>query len=359
MMDHSIDIDKALKRVQSASTIYSEPLTFHSLRSTSPQPLESVPTAWIEGGLLQRERSDSGYSESTMDMAEVEKNAPAPTKDLSDPTPLRTTLNEPATLWVRTDEQEAVSVSDNQFSKIPNKRTATTPLPESMIIRSTSSRRSSASGPSGTASQHSRNLSQTSTAKRPPYQFSGPRTKSATMRSSSSMSARQYFEDPYIVHHRARQLFQCLTPTSIITEPQEALLPSPDLTSPSTHARHRTVDSNSSYETIGPRAVAEPPCTHALSTVIDWTVPTTRRREYAKIDRSTRGLRGLWRKVTPRWCRGGGRMTFYEGKNDDDRGSVRRYRLDILDEVDEKGHQSSSDGRTRSWNCFTTKAGRQ
>lgn len=33
------------------------------------------------------------------------------------------------------------------------------------------------------------------------------------------------------------------------------------------------------------------------NTVIDWTSPSTRRREYAKIDRASRGVRGLWRRV--------------------------------------------------------------
>ncbi|EEH17174.1 hypothetical protein PABG_07261 [Paracoccidioides brasiliensis Pb03] len=69
------------------------------------------------------------------------------------------------------------------------------------------------------------------------------------------------------------------------------------------------------------------------ATVIDWTSPSTRRREYAKIDRSTRGVRGMWRKLAPSWFQSGGsRMPFFEegkgGKGMCD-GSVRRFRMDV------------------------------
>ncbi|EDN10901.1 predicted protein [Histoplasma mississippiense (nom. inval.)] len=70
------------------------------------------------------------------------------------------------------------------------------------------------------------------------------------------------------------------------------------------------------------------------ATVIDWTSPSTRRREYAEIDRSTRGVRGMWRKIGPSWCQPGGNrmMTFFEeGKGGKGmyEGSVRRFRMDV------------------------------
>ena len=74
----------------------------------------------------------------------------------------------------------------------------------------------------------------------------------------------------------------------------------------------------------------------STTTVIDWTSASTRRREYAKIDRSSRGVRGLWRKVAPRWCQfGNDRMPFFDpGKNPkaNYEGSVRRFRMDLPDE---------------------------
>ncbi|PGH36162.1 hypothetical protein GX50_01017 [[Emmonsia] crescens] len=71
------------------------------------------------------------------------------------------------------------------------------------------------------------------------------------------------------------------------------------------------------------------------ATVIDWTSPSTRRREYEKIDRSTRGVRGMWRRIAPGWCQpGGSRMPFFEegkGGRGMYEGSVRRFRMDVPD----------------------------
>ena len=90
---------------------------------------------------------------------------------------------------------------------------------------------------------------------------------------------------------------------------------------------------------------------HAQATVIDWTSPSTRRREYEKIDRDNRGIRRLWQRVAPKWCQFGDRRTpfFEEGKTDDD-GSVRRFRMDIPEEPDE----TDGDGR-RSHHGLSTR----
>lgn len=76
------------------------------------------------------------------------------------------------------------------------------------------------------------------------------------------------------------------------------------------------------------------------ATVIDWTSQSTRRREYEKIDRASRGVRGLWRRVAPQWCQSKNeRMPFFDpgksGKACRD-GSVRRFRMDLPDD-----HESS------------------
>lgn len=73
---------------------------------------------------------------------------------------------------------------------------------------------------------------------------------------------------------------------------------------------------------------------HIPTTVMEWTSPSTRRREYEKIDRASRGMRGLWRRVAPRWCQRNSRTPFFEeGKTGRD-GSVRRFRMDLPDEVE-------------------------
>ncbi|KAL2842490.1 hypothetical protein BJX68DRAFT_167459 [Aspergillus pseudodeflectus] len=72
-------------------------------------------------------------------------------------------------------------------------------------------------------------------------------------------------------------------------------------------------------------------------TIIEWTSPSTRRREYEEIDRATSGIRGLWRRIAPRWCQFGNnsRVPFFEeGKNGkaNYEGSVRRFRMDLPDD---------------------------
>ncbi|KAL2832883.1 hypothetical protein BDW59DRAFT_138822 [Aspergillus cavernicola] len=71
-------------------------------------------------------------------------------------------------------------------------------------------------------------------------------------------------------------------------------------------------------------------------TVIEWTSPSTRRREYEAIDRASSGVRGFWRRVAPRWCQfGDSRVPFFEEAKDGKanyEGSVRRFRMDLPDE---------------------------
>ncbi|KAI9811143.1 MAG: hypothetical protein M1827_005594 [Pycnora praestabilis] len=115
---------------------------------------------------------------------------------------------------------------------------------------------------------------------------------------------------------------------------------------------------------------------HIPATIIDWTSPSTRRREYEKIDKRSRGLRGWWRRIAPQWCSGKAcRSGFYDEDNGSDAGSVRRYRLDLPDyeEEDEKGFmdekralkvglEEKGEGRrtrptlekiSKSWSCFS------
>ncbi|KAK8152133.1 hypothetical protein BKA80DRAFT_258405 [Phyllosticta citrichinensis] len=111
----------------------------------------------------------------------------------------------------------------------------------------------------------------------------------------------------------------------------------------------------------------EPSTPTIPATTMHWTSPSTRRREYAEIDRSTRGLRGLVRRLTPKCFSTRHLQPFYDEKaarSDDDTASVRRYRIDLPDEEgdDEKrGHEMSvrpstapgrfGKGMLRAWGC--------
>ncbi|KAH6864927.1 hypothetical protein BKA58DRAFT_235355 [Alternaria rosae] len=98
------------------------------------------------------------------------------------------------------------------------------------------------------------------------------------------------------------------------------------------------------------------------NTTMHWTSPCTRKREYERIDKANSGLRGFFRKVTPR-CVSGTHEKFYE-KDQSDAGSVRRYRMDDLDDahINEKHstrprtsptpRPNSRPGMKKRWTCF-------
>ncbi|QDS71832.1 hypothetical protein FKW77_009781 [Venturia effusa] len=68
------------------------------------------------------------------------------------------------------------------------------------------------------------------------------------------------------------------------------------------------------------------------STTTYWTTTESRRQEYAKIDKANKGLRGIWKKLIPKFARTTSESKFFDEKNDSDVCSVRRYRLELDDE---------------------------
>ena len=70
---------------------------------------------------------------------------------------------------------------------------------------------------------------------------------------------------------------------------------------------------------------------HIPAANIDWTLPSTRRREYEKIDKARSGFRGLIRRVTPRILQKNGRVGFHDDGKGSDAGTVRRFRMDVAD----------------------------
>lgn len=68
------------------------------------------------------------------------------------------------------------------------------------------------------------------------------------------------------------------------------------------------------------------------ATTIHWNSPSTRRRQYEKMDKAHSGVRGLVRKVFPNCCLPGPPPPkFYDDKKSDT-GSVRRFRMDLPDD---------------------------
>ena len=111
---------------------------------------------------------------------------------------------------------------------------------------------------------------------------------------------------------------------------------------------------------------------HVPATPIDWTLPSTRRKQYNEIDKSCRGFRGLVRRFIPSLFRLRGKpVGFYDAERSSDAGTVRRYRVnddDCDSDVDEtedeknwlgndivgKGGTGYSRGRQtrKKWSCF-------
>jgi len=71
------------------------------------------------------------------------------------------------------------------------------------------------------------------------------------------------------------------------------------------------------------------------TTEIRWTSDETRRREYAEIDRANRGLRGLWKKILPGIAKKSSRSRFYIEDDGSDGESIRRYRLDMSENIEQ------------------------
>ena len=213
----------------------------------------------------------------------------------------------------------------------------------------TLSRQSSTSHrPRLTSRTSSRHSSIGSTHARPRRQAAHtPRQNSFSYRPQATPS------DPYLLHRLATELFHPPPSTrksrpnssqapSASTSAVSTVAPSPLLTGHSPPTHHSNALSSPSLErrlTSVSTVVTDadsplPPAAMGLSlpgsTVIDWTHPATRRQEYARIDQARRGWRGVWNRVVRRRapCDGG----FWEEGGEhpaDEKGSVRRYRLDL------------------------------
>ena len=94
---------------------------------------------------------------------------------------------------------------------------------------------------------------------------------------------------------------------------------------------------------LSPQFIRNPSPLISPVQTIDWTDPVKRRRTYEQYDKSRRGLRGVIRRITPRWLQSK-TVEFYNG--DSDAGSVRRYRLHVdNDEESSPAEEVSTEGR--------------
>lgn len=164
------------------------------------------------------------------------------------------------------------------------------------------------------------------------------RPHTAARRSSSAGYGRPCTEDTLALHRQSVQLFppfsNTLNPPSLGSRRHT----SPTITPISPISRRHQTASQHSIDQTGPETLGDGPHQYenfVPASSIDWTQPSTRQREYRKIDQSHRGLRGLWRRLTPRWCHRKSRhLDFFREDDKYDTGSVRRYRIDMAGNED-------------------------
>ncbi len=134
--------------------------------------------------------------------------------------------------------------------------------------------------------------------------------------------------------------------------------PTPATTSSSLSSLADTSSSNLEEKPISP--LAFPPHRPHPTSTMSWTSVESRRLEYDKIDRSTSGLRGFWKKITPRWYHGRcPRKAFFDGK-DGEAESVRRYRISLEDDDDDDDDDNEHargcekvKNKHRTWSCLS------
>jgi hypothetical protein len=147
-------------------------------------------------------------------------------------------------------------------------------------------------------------------------------------------------EEALALHERSRQILAMAT---VSTPYQSAVSVAPQ--PPSLYRSTTTVDNpyqrhfDSYARSHGTRVEAVsfdegklPEDSFVPSTTTYWTSTETRRQDYARIDKANKGMRGLFRKIMPKFARTTSESRFFDEKDGSDTCSVRRYRLDLDDD---------------------------
>lgn len=228
------------------------------------------------------------------------------------------------------DNTSAVSQPPASNSRPSTSRSNKPKLSRPLTSSRTPSRGNSRTPPRG-SNPPSRRSSVASAQPMIPYNRRAP----GITRSITTVYDRTRLEDPFELHQRSKQIFQ------LYEAPQDNQTSTRQngrrhLASPSLPELSRM---QGACERADPEEGPQPPQyeNHVPATIIDWTLPSTRRDQYREIEKSCKGIRGLWRRIAPQWCQRNRRLNFFDDDNIDDVGSVRRYRLDLPPAEEEKG----------------------
>ncbi|KAI9768424.1 MAG: hypothetical protein M1835_006872 [Candelina submexicana] len=340
--------------------------TFHSALGSAlldhVNPTSGEEPSGLDGGMNMGRRTDSGFAENAS-LADESSAGGTPDDTVSVKTlRQRHEVCQNDSLRSKPKKRSSRSTADNQHKSTPSSarsnsrdhRKSKTPSSSraSSNHRPTRRRNSSSMTPASTRTSRPscKRSARSSCYSRPP---------TVPLQSSSSTLPHRHAHNPFALHYKSCQLFQSIgTPTIAYQE---------DITAASAANGHSLTGNNSIHSPDGELDEEEDFDPHPIprATITDWTSPSTRRREYARIDRNSRGLRGWWRRNAPGWCFKGCRAAgFYDAERDSgsDAGSVRRYRLELPDDedddainlVDEKSGgddkvKARSMGRSRGW----------
>ncbi len=165
-------------------------------------------------------------------------------------------------------------------------------------------------------------------------------------RRNSTAHPRTYFHNTTTAHHsHARALFQSLDSSlasrsdAFPSRPRDHLTSASSPTSLASTKNTAQHSSSSTLVNVGKPQPQRSYSNYVPATTIDWTLPATRQRQYEEIAKSSRGIRGLLRRLTSILLRRGSERTKFYDEKGSDAGSVRRYRLDVNDDdsdVDER-----------------------
>lgn len=286
--------------------------------------------------------------------------------DGADDSPLksRSTSRKPNELLQFSRQQDLLDIT-SAVSQPPasNSRPSTSRSNRPKLSRPLTSSRNPSQGNSRTPPRGSNPPSRRSSVASPqpiiPYNRRAP----GITRSVTTVYDRTRVEDPFELHQRSKQIFQLFETDNQSSTKQKGPR---HLASPSLPELSRM---RGESERADPEEGPRPPQyeNHVPATIIDWTLPSTRRDEYREIEKSCKGIRGLWRRFAPQWCQRNSRLNFFDGGNVDDVGSVRRYRLDLPPAEEEKGGSEGGKKFKRDevkkvrmkWSCLGLRKGRR
>lgn len=275
---------------------------------------------------VQMDRHDSGYGESltSAKMTDISQEAPEESLNFQDQQSIGVVLTSSGRSSIRPQtlsRPSSINPSSHRASNSQSRRS-------SFIINNP-------------ASGHSRR----------------PQLRNSSFGSDYS---RPRAEDLFVAHRRSKQIFPSSTgmQSPLRIEPQRRFT-SPNPPNSSRASTSSIEDSSSTRLNTLPQYTNFVPAAN-----MDWTLPSTRLREYRKIDRSCQGVRGLWRRFAPHWCCKNKRLSFFE-VDKGDTGSVRRYRMNLSKnqtavkitrkDIEEEEAPPSTSKLRRTWGHFASK----